>query len=87
MPGSMTVPSQPCFCRCCAGQHNTQQRIQYHKKVKDENNALKEELSKLRIDLNIVSVRYERAKGELARFRTAAGQVGSRCAEVGQGVA
>ncbi|GAB4815485.1 hypothetical protein N2152v2_002531 [Parachlorella kessleri] len=56
------------------GQHNTQQRIQYHKKVKDENNALKEELSKLRIDLNIVSVRYERAKGELARFRTAAGQ-------------
>lgn len=66
-------------CRSCtppfAGQHNIQQRIQYHKKVKDENAQLKEELSKLRVDLNIISVRYDRAKAELARFREAAGQV------------
>lgn len=57
-----------------AGQHNIQQRIQYHKKVKEENNTLREELSKLRIELNIINVRYERAKTDLARFRSAAGQ-------------
>jgi hypothetical protein len=65
----------PRLALCATGQHNIQQRIQYHKKVKDENTALKEELSKVRIDLNIVSVRYDRAKAELARFRSAAGQV------------
>lgn len=40
-----------------AGQHNIHQRIQHHQKVKDENNALKQQLACSREESGKMSVR------------------------------
>ncbi|PRW34071.1 phragmoplast orienting kinesin 2 [Chlorella sorokiniana] len=56
------------------GQQNLNQRIQYHKKIKDENGSLREELGRLRIEAHRTQVRFERVQQELQRLRAAAGQ-------------
>lgn len=41
------------------GQQNLNQRIQYHKKIKDENGALREELGRLRIEAHRSQVGWQ----------------------------
>ncbi|KAK9837355.1 hypothetical protein WJX84_008444 [Apatococcus fuscideae] len=58
------------------GQHNTQQRIQHHMKVKEENNALRADVARLHDELARQTSRCERAVAQVSRLREQSGQAG-----------